>query len=45
LRIVRFERSAVIAYIGEADRVRVTNIFYGRRDYDALYGRPAGSDD
>jgi toxin ParE1/3/4 len=38
LRIVPFERSAVIAYLVEDDAVRVTNIFYGGRDYEALYG-------
>jgi toxin ParE1/3/4 len=38
LRTVPFERSAVIAYLVEDDVVRVTNIFYGGRDYEALYG-------
>lgn len=36
LRTVPFEKSAVIAYrIGET--VDITNIFYGGRDYEALY--------
>lgn len=36
LRTVPFEKSAVIAYrIGET--VDVTNIFYGGRNYEALY--------
>jgi toxin ParE1/3/4 len=42
LRTVPFEQVAVIAYLVEADRVRVTNIFYGGRDYEALY-RPSGN--
>ena len=37
LRTVAFERSIVIAYTVENDRVRITNIFYGGRDYEALY--------
>ncbi len=37
LRVVPFERTAVIAYIVDADFVRVTNVFYGGRDYEALY--------
>lgn len=28
--------SAVIAYIVESDIVRIVNIFYGGRDYEAL---------
>jgi len=39
LRTVPFERSAVIAYLVEDGLVRVTNIFYGGRDYEALVGR------
>lgn len=36
LRTVPFERSAVIAYrVGEA--VEILNVFYGGRDYEALY--------
>ncbi|WP_026597163.1 type II toxin-antitoxin system RelE/ParE family toxin [Methylobacterium sp. 77] len=37
LRTVPFEHSAVIAYQVEDDRVRITNIFYGGKDYEALY--------
>jgi len=37
LRTVPFEHSAVIAYVVEDDQVSVTNVFYGGRDYDALY--------
>ncbi len=36
LRTVPFERSAVIAYLVEPDCVRVTNVFYGGRDYEAI---------
>ncbi len=36
LRMVPFERSAVILYVVESDRIRITNIFYGGRDYEAL---------
>ena len=39
LRTVPFEHSAVIAYKVETDCVRITNVFYGRRDYEALYRR------
>jgi toxin ParE1/3/4 len=37
LRTAPFERSAVIAYRVEADRVTITNVFYGGRDFEALY--------
>lgn len=37
LRTVPFERSAVIAYLVEDDRVRIVNVFYGGKDYEALY--------
>ena len=37
LRTVPFEHSAVIAYVVEDDQVSVTNVFYGGRDYEALY--------
>lgn len=44
LRTVPFERSAVIAYRVETDRVSITNVFYGGEDYEALYrGWPHGS--
>jgi toxin ParE1/3/4 len=36
LRTVPFEHSAVIAYVVESDVVRILNIFYGGRDYEAL---------
>jgi toxin ParE1/3/4 len=37
LRLAAFERTAVIAYVVDDPFVRVTNIFYGGRDYEALY--------
>lgn len=37
LRTVPFEKSRIIAYKVEADRVRITNVFYGGRDSEALY--------
>ena len=40
LRTVPFERSAVIAYRVESDSVLILNVFYGRRDYEALYREP-----
>nr|WP_245327720.1 MULTISPECIES: type II toxin-antitoxin system RelE/ParE family toxin [Xanthobacter] len=39
LRMVPFERSAVIAYLAP-EAVEITNIFYGGRDYEALYHEP-----
>jgi toxin ParE1/3/4 len=39
LRTVPFERSAVIVYVIADGRVQITNIFYGGRDYEALYRR------
>lgn len=39
LRTVPFEGKAVIAYLVEQSCVRITNIFYGGRDYEAVYGR------
>jgi toxin ParE1/3/4 len=36
LRTVPFEHSAVIAYVVEGDIVRIVNVFYGGRDYEAL---------
>jgi toxin ParE1/3/4 len=36
LRMVPFERSAVILYVVETHRIRITNIFFGGRDYEAL---------
>jgi toxin ParE1/3/4 len=37
LRTVPFEHSAIIAYKVEHERVRITNIFYGGRDYETFY--------
>jgi toxin ParE1/3/4 len=37
LRTVPFEKSAVIAYKVDGDYVRITNIFYGGRNYEAAY--------
>lgn len=36
LRVVPFERSAVIAYVVDAEVVRIINIFYGGRDFEVL---------
>ncbi len=36
-RTVPFEHTAVIAYVVEDDQVCITNVFYGGRDYEALY--------
>jgi toxin ParE1/3/4 len=44
LRAVPFERRAVIAYKVESDCVRITNIFYGGRDYAALYRRQSAEE-
>ena len=41
LRIVPFERTAVIAYV-VTDKVEITNIFYGGRDYESLLGNEEG---
>ena len=43
LRMVPFERPAVILYRVEPDRVRITNIFYRGRDYETLYPDISGS--
>lgn len=37
LRTVPFEHSAMIAYKIEDNRVDITNVFYGGRDYEAFY--------
>ncbi len=37
LRTVPFEHSAVITYRVEPDRVLVTNVFYGGRDFEAVF--------
>jgi toxin ParE1/3/4 len=44
LRTVPFEHSAVIAYKVEGDHVLVLNVFYGGRDYEALYREPDAGD-
>lgn len=36
LRTVPFERSAVIAYVIEDNKIRITNVFYGGRDFEAF---------
>lgn len=36
LRMAVFERRIVILYLVENDRVRITNIFFGAQDYEAL---------
>ena len=42
VRTVPFEQRLVIVYrAGVPDLVEITNIFHGRRDYAALYPRPA----
>src|SRR5688572_23977375 len=45
LRTVPFERSAVIAYVIVDDRVFITNVFYGGRDFETLLRDQAGDDD
>ncbi len=40
IRMAVFERSVVILYVIEEERVRVTNIFFGSRDSAALVTRP-----
>ena len=44
LRTVPFEHSAVIAYVIESDVIRIVNVFYGGRDYEALM-RHGGSNE
>ena len=45
LRTVPFESSAVIAYKVDREGVQITNIFYGGRNYEAMYrGFPADDD-
>jgi toxin ParE1/3/4 len=44
LRTFPFERKAVIAYLVRGETVEITNVFYGGRDYEALYAaNPAAS--
>lgn len=45
LRTVPFERSAVIAYRVEAELVTITNVFYGGRDFEALYRTASPGDE
>ena len=47
LRTVAFERSVIIAYRVTAERVEITNIFYGWRNYAALLNKhqPSEMDD
>ena len=45
LRTIPFERSAVIAYKVEDDRVRIGNVFYGGRNFEALYRGGVPSDE
>lgn len=45
LRTVAFERRAVIAYLVDVDTVVITNVFFGGRDYEAIYwGREPEND-
>lgn len=44
MRTVAFEHSAVIAYKVEDGCVRVINIFYGGRDYEAQFRRASPDD-
>jgi toxin ParE1/3/4 len=37
LRTVPFEKTVIISYKVEHDCVRIFNIFYGGRDYEALF--------
>lgn len=45
LRIVPFEKTTVVAYKVETDCVRIVNVFYGGRDYEALYRNDAPKDE
>lgn len=45
LHTVPFEHSAVIAYRVDADWVRIVNVFYGGRDFEALYRSPSPDGD
>ena len=47
LRTVAFERSVIIAYRVTAECVVISNIFYGWRDYEALFSAhtPKETDD
>ena len=43
IRLVPFEKSAVILYVIENETVWITNILSGKRDYEALFRRTEGS--
>jgi toxin ParE1/3/4 len=45
LRTVPFERSVIIAYRIEAECVMITNVFYGGREFEALYRTIAPDDE
>lgn len=45
LRMVPFEHSAVILYKVEPECVLITNVFYGGRDYEALFHGVAGAEE
>ena len=46
LRTVPFERRAIIVYKVEPNCVRIVNVFYGGRDYEAFYlGLSSDGDD
>lgn len=39
VRLLSFESRVVILYRIEGDRVRIARLFYGGRDYEALFKR------
>lgn len=45
LRTVPFEGRAVIAYLVIDLQVRITNVFYGGRDFEALYASESPAED
>ena len=45
LRIVPFERSAIICYLVEEKRVLITNVFHAGRDFEALLRTEQASSD
>jgi toxin ParE1/3/4 len=45
LRTMAFERKAVIAYVVMDGRVEITNVFYGGRDFEAIYQDDASLED
>lgn len=40
IRMAVFEKSVVILYVIAGNRVRITNVFFGGRDYETLVTRP-----